>query len=917
MKQEDVAMRVQGLRAMAIMLVACAATVMGEAADVLYENDFATRRSETAPPHSVWAIYEYDKGGPVAYDYNSLMADLNLFIGMYAFGDPSDTYSQQDGWFKKVLGTSRAYRYQNLGRTSVTDEDDPALVHSTTNSTGYGAATYDDATNKIVFVFHPLRNVFTNGVIAVQFDIRQPNEPSNTRRYSWLRLVTENDMKCDVTDRDGYVIEAGLNGLRLSAAWMGGDGKRKLNTLAVATELHWYRYYVTCDLDAQTSSITAYDLGLSRIPMDTVPNGSPHVPLQTGCPFYKTLDADTGGISGIGMRFAYVNTCGVYGDAGFDPDKAYMYDNIKVAWKAPGATSFTECYRNDFSKSMRRTIDGSGELVHSYAQTENSETSTFAYGSDLVRASSVLTQTGKPYLPAAFETADTPQKPGIDGWRFSGRVSMTGALAVTTNGANRVGFLSRYCQCLQPMCEDVTNGVIKMEFDMRTPQSWNARAVQMFLTNNRGYDDEFFFSSYPHIVVGLWAADGSGNTASDPNSFSVVNSTATKVYDTNPSWADKFKALEWYRIQLFVDLDATNYWYHVYDIGTSAPSDPDGYDSTDVANAIASSERIGFYVSSKPTTDTNPIRRLGYGIGAYGFLNWQNPTSKDMAMYFDNVRLWTTNAVSGGWDLVFKNDFSTTVRNYARRSVKLQKTPYIDRPEYGEDGWAAMPTYTNCVYVAGANPALCSSDRIFSLVHPIGQGTKNGILHAQYDVRLPFFWHESMEYVRIQLGGGAMASASTWTTSAYRCGSHRTIRMEFRANSSADSVTGIKNQTDITVQDGTGDGGNGTSLKKKVDGSYAGHWIRMKINADMGSKTWSCSAYDMGASQPTLATTDGDLLQSWNGLHFNFNEPITHLHMSGGYSPSYAPWRDDVPGGVLVDNIRIVHTPRGIMFTIR
>ena len=914
-------MCVRKMKTMIAAMAAAMASAMSFAATVVYENDFATRRSEVAPPGSVWATYEYDKGGPVAYDYDTT-SSFSRYTGMYPWqgtGSGTVSFSQQDGWIKKYRGTGN--RYVNRGRTSITDEDDPAVVYSAKDNSSTGALF------QTVLILHPLRNVFTNGIIKAQFDIRQPDSPDNVSKFAWFRLVTEQNMKNDNTNWDHFPIEAGLSAGRWTAAWRkdgGSDGERQLNTLISSVqELNWYRCVITCNLDEQTSDVAVYELGLSRISMDAVPPGAAKAS-RTGLLFRKNLDATTGGINGIGLRFAYTDTNGYYGEEGFNTNAAYMCDNIKVSWKAPGAASFMDCYRNDFSKSMRRTIDGSSELVHNYVQTEADETSTFTYGSELVRASNVLNST-KPYPPAASEglsAGNALQKPGVDGWRFGGRKNMTGPIVVTTNGSNRVGLMTRYCQCLQPMCEDITNGIVKMECDMRMPQTWNARQTTLFLTSNRGYDTEHSFGLYNYLGVGLSPADGSlGATYSIANSTPTVLACETgsgKEAVYNPSWASKFTALEWYRIQIFVDLDATNYWYHVYDIGASAPSNPDSYaDSTDTANAIVSSEKIGFYVSSNPTTQDNPILRHGYGIGAYGVLNWQNPTSAANAMYFDNVRLWTTNAVSGGWDLVFKNDFSTTVRNIRRKSVKLLNSSYLDRPEYGEDGWASTPTYNVSPRVAGENAALYSGDDYVALVHPIGCNVKSGLLHVQYDVRLPVFWPSSPNYFRFQLGNGTLASASTWKVNAYRCGSHRTIRADFQVNSAADSTTGVKNKTDIVVQDGTGVGGDGTTLKEQLGSSYIGHWIRMRIEANMSNKTYSILAYDMGTEQPTLAAADGTLLKSWDGLHFNFNDPISYLYIMTGKTTSFAPWRSDMPGALLVANIRITHEKPGTMVTLK
>ena len=144
------------------------------AATVLYENDFAVRRSE-APLGSAWATYEYDRGGPVAYDFDR-DDSFNKYTDMYPWGDKSSTYSQQDGWIKKDWGTGS--RYSNVGRTSITDEDDPAVIYSAKGN------SHKTAIEQGAIILHSLRNVFTNGIIRVQFDIRQPNSADNKAKMS-------------------------------------------------------------------------------------------------------------------------------------------------------------------------------------------------------------------------------------------------------------------------------------------------------------------------------------------------------------------------------------------------------------------------------------------------------------------------------------------------------------------------------------------------------------------------------------------------------------------------------------------------------------------------------------------------------------------------------------------------------------
>ena len=895
--------------------------------DIVYQNDFTVRTS-AEKLSSVWAEYKYDKGGPLAYDFDSgTMSDR--YTGMYPWqGTASGTvpYSQQDGWFKKTTGYSR---YANRGRTSVTDEADPAMVHS---SIEVNASV--PVTNTSIIVCHPLRNVFTNGVIKFQFDIRQPVAPT-AKIFSWLRLATENDMKNDNYSYAQIPIELGLSSTTFSGAWRkngDADATRTFYSRSGAIGGHWYRYYVTCDLDTSLSSFECYDLGVTRTPMDGMPSSTP-VWSGSNLLFVKELDATTGGFSGIGIRLAYNDTKAYYGEAGFDDDAAYKYDNIKVAWKAPSAQYFEECYRNDFAKSMRRTIDGSDSTSHAYALSEQSETSVFTYPDELIRKSDVGTQKGTPYLPAVMGTITgdgVVQKPGIDGWRHVGQKGgFNGAIALTTNGANRVGMLTRYAQVLQPMCEDITNGLVKMEWDMRMPKAWNTSYARssIILTNNKGYDEGYEFAyEYRLLSLGLSSSTGNGNSTSPVTTYSVLSSSPTSLWSSwNPGWASKFKANEWYRFQLFVDLDKTNYWFHVYDIGASAPSSPDSFDSSDPANALVSGATNGLY-NPTGTNAGKGFTKHGLGIGAYGFVMWNDPDSDaGYAILVDNIRCWKGDG-NDGWDLVFQNTFSTTTRNFKRRSLNLQKAgKYIDRPEYGEDGWSFMPTYSFATRIVGENPALEGGDNIFSIIHPIGARVRSGKLHAQYDMRIPVFWTSRMNYFWLQFGNGAIASASTWKSNAYRYQNHRTIRTGMMQGSNASGPlvdgNGVRNRTAIILQSGNGIGGDGSTKAKHIDGAYVGHWIRMKIEADMNTKTWSCEAYDMGTTQPTLATADGTRLTGWQdtnqNLHFNFNEPISHIHIIGGRSPSYMPWRDDAPGALLVDNIKISHQPNGMFILIR
>lgn len=888
------------------------AVVLAAATTLVYENDFSTRSSASALG-SEWSVYEYDKGGPVAYDYDATGLSSNRAIP-YPWSN-GGVYSQQDGWVKAQNDSQSVRR----GRSSISDEADPALVFSDKDLSV-------DATNHNITIYHTFRNVFTNGVIKMQFDVRQVDKYVSSKLLTWTRLIYDKQAMNNHAI-SAYPIELGLSSSRLSGGWRDPgqpDDNRTFHSFTNATWSHWYRYYVTCDLDSMRSSFEVYDLGTGRIGMDDVPVGEPYAS-ASDLLFRKNLDESTGGISGISIRVGYCDTKGYYGEEGFDEGYAYKYDNIKASWKAPSSDSFVEFYRNDFSKSKRRTIDGSLGTSHTYKLADNVESSSFYYYDELVRDSSDGTQIGTPYLPAKLGTVNKVQEIGVDGWRFCGASGYKGTIAVTTNGSNKVGMLTKDVQVMQPMCPDVTSGKAKFEYDFRMPAGWNGNYgnCYLILISRKGYDEAYNYANMSLVNVGPCSADGQSNATTPVATYSVANSSKTSVTGKRFDNSDgAFKPLRWYRIQVFIDLDNSTYESFVYDIGASAPTTPDDFDSSDTNTAIRASGVRDLFRSNSPDTTKDP-QYYGKAIGAYGFVSWNNPAaSTDYAILVDNVRFW-----KGDWDdwtLLFQNTFAVSKRiGFERKSLNIVPSGYFDRPEHGEDGWALAPTFNSTVHIAGANPALEAGDGIRSVVQPLGRTIRSGKFSAQYDVRAPMLWNSSMDYFWLQFGGGAMASASTWAANAYRYQTHPVIRTGMQPSLTSGNViltgpTGIRNMTGFVAQDGTGAGGDGAMRPTKhVDQTYVGHWIRVRIDADMNAKKWTHTVYDMGTEHPTADTANGTLLGTKENLNFVFNDPITHMHIIMGRSPSYAPWSDDLPGEMLVDNIRVWHDREGLSITIK
>ena len=895
-----------GIAFLAVMLHAANAM----SADVLYENDFSTRTSGDLPPGAAWTVFKYTPGIPLADNYEAwgLAPDSNAW-----YTRPYSWVPSQDGWTKAVAYALRA----NYVHTTVSGESDPALVFS--NKDAYIYDTNTSAADHTACVMHPLRNVFTNGMMKAQFDIRQPASYSGNV-FCWFRFEQEYDMKINNSDTGSFPLEVGLTSGSLAGGWRPAEsnvGVRVYYTFGAVSALHWYRYYITYNIDNETFEFDVYDLGTERISMDAMPSGSPKAS-RLGC--FRHSIASRGGISGVMIRHTGQNTGALYGEAGYDDDKAYKIDNIKVAWQKPGTTGYVDCYRNDFTKSERRTIDGSRQMSHTYVSQEVADHLDFTYRSDFVRSVANRTSNGSstatPYLTSYYDSsrADATQLVGIDGWRTSGHKDYKGCPVVTTNNANQMLYCASFGMAKQLMCQPITSGIVKFEIDQKMPAGWTGTPrCDIDLMSENAYEQGTNNTANSHYRFGLGAATSTGgSTSAIRKSFSIYAGGNYR------SLSVSLKPLTWYRLQVIANLDTKKASLYVYEIGANAPAAPEDFDPGDTSNAVLKYENSSF--------ETGGVR--GSGIAAWGFTNFLNSQgnvkdsdgntvpAENVAFHVDNVRFWKQNG--DGWELVFKNDFSTSRRYFTRKSYDLNPTLYIDRPEYGEDGWASCPTYNSPVNVTGTNTVIQFRDQYVSVVHPLGRNIKSGKMLAQYDVRLPAYWvYDKMQF---EFGGATMASASTATTPV-RFNGHSAIRTGFSRGGYSSGSGGNYSKAAAWYDRGASQGGETNAVFTYVYGQefdFNAHWIRVKIEADVSKHKFDVAYYDMGKGHPTVDTPEGAKLVSYDGADFKYSdEPISHFWIFGGQTWSYAPWRDDAPGALLVDNIRICHQRNGTTVVIR
>lgn len=928
---------------MTTFLILAATTI-----STLYQNDFSTRTS-AEPLGSAWTTYRYAPRVPIAYNFeNNGISSTGRLTTPYDFWTMSAPgKGNQDGWTKCFSDG----RYNNNCFVTVSDETNPALVFTDKDVMIGGSNTL--AVLHSVTLMHPLRNVFTNGVLKAQFDIRQPKYDDSSI-FSWFRLMEEYDMDLTKGSNGNFPIELGLSAGSLSGGWREAgmaDGERVFKSSSGegcggATTGHWYRYYITYRLapgDAARADFEAYDMGMDRLPMDTRPSGSPKWQHENLL-FRRNLSATMGGISGIMIRFYHVDTKGYYGETGYDDDRAYKYDNIKVAWQAPGTTAFVECYRNDFTTSKRRTVDGSASVTYAYAQETLEQTTTFDYeyatvtkslldgittdqnekkpnSNDyyaFIRDASDHTGGSTPYLGSAYlgTRANQPHPVGVDGWRIAGHASYQAQPVVTRVNGNLALYCAGFGMARQLMCEEITSGKVKFEFDQRMPAGWTGTPrCDIDLISRKGYDEGYNNTDNSSIRAGLSSTGTSGAKTKIEKSYSFYAWGKCQ----NDTQATNYKPLTWYRIQEFVDLDNKKADIYVYEIGADAPATPEAFDSSDTSTAIA--KYIG-------VTFDNWAAAKSYqtGIAAWGFTNFLESQddvkdadgttipADDVRALIDNVRFWKQDGES--WKLLFQNDFKKCTRVFTGKKGKISLGSFVDRPEYGTDGWAACPAYAADAQIMGNDAVIQLGDDYNSIVHPLGRNIRSGRMTAQYDVRLPAYW--IYDKLQVEFGGGTMASASTGNEPC-RFNGHSAIRTGFNRGYLSSSG-GIyckasyrhdqKGKTDVFSTQMPYSWG-----EESVTNTC---WYRVRIDADVSAHKYTISYYKMGTVHPTVDTPDGDLIYTYADAPFRYSdEPISHIWIFGGKTWSYAPWQDDAPGALLVDNIKVCHDKQGVLLMLR
>lgn len=763
-------------------------------AETIYENDFATRTSAAPVPSAEWRSVDYVTG---------LLANTNPAS---PFAATVGVQEIQDGWIK-------SQQANNVGNARVySDSGNPAAVLGDTDANHVS----------LCMVKQRLGQTFTSGTVTIQFDFLPP---ASWGVYSGARRATlsfgdERFYSPDVAQTRVYDHTAGsvgvafVDGSGRRAYWNADNASANVNPSDKAVaQRAWCRAIANIDLDCRTWDFALYQMGAhpdldAATPVTAVES-------QSNLPFAD--DAVTA-ISSIALGgFGVCWSGAAYAD-GTAPTHVAAFDNIRVSHNGD------LCYENDFSASRRRSLGGT--LSHAYVTdclvTNRVEKEVYVPGQKVI---------------GSFTGANVVQPMGVDGWRRTAHtVGISNAYVSDTadytvlrceGGAKPDGVV----YLAHPFGSTVSSGKVLVKADVRLHSTW-AYNSSFLNTVWLTLGDEAYYNSTPSAANNhRFTSVGIRATSATRSSPLYMLPSGTTVGDIADGTIVKS---HWYRMELSADIDNGKVLYKIYDQGETSPK---------------SATVDGSLLYTSPEFDRlNPsaVQSIScFSLGTYF-----------TTAYFDNIKVWSIPTGGTETNRLYENYFdSRTYYHQNRRIGKLAGTIRLN--PVGQDGWSRLNISSQDVFVTdGANPALSfgrGAEEVYA-VHDLGHNVKSGVLTAQADIRPPKGWLDVNGSVYVRLGGDAHASGSLRGDDTYFL---RNIAVGFGFKRTTGGTFGdiYTNSTIVAYRGDLAGGGAMESAAAAVDST---HWYRFVTRSELSRNTYDLAVYDMGATQPTLATATPD-----------------------------------------------------------
>ena len=881
--------------------IACLAAVMASAtlAEDIYRNDFSTRTSAATLPGDRWMSYDYDPERTLYRNYGN---GNPLPLNFWNFPDQI-----QDGWMKAYMD-------------SATMADPPGFAVATDpvhGSSDNYFALFRSSTARSGCAVHPFHNEFTNGTIRFEIDIRRPSVWGNTeeathavrallvyRKYMdpvWNTKLASTKFPClfgaywDGKDKNRlefqyYSREEG----QTKTLYPGKNGDN------YECNDHWYRWRVYVNLDEQRVNCYVWDAGESQ------PDGrnaqadgtATRIVANTIYFFRDEMNEETGGIVGIGLN-GYRFKAGT--GASLAVTNAPCYDNIYLAWKAPGTSEYVPFYENDFNTRRFRRIQPTPATTVAYPR-DVAVSPVDIFSSYAAMASNVTELAAPTYLVSNSALGD----PGMDNWvrlvagnrvsvvdsKTAGGNMMCAFTPVSADGGNGV--------VAQTLGETITSGKVRISSDVRLPGEWRVTAetdarVCLALGSDTYWSGDPSTYTARHIGYGAIVGESANEfrPAYLPASGGLVTTKSADVTCTPTNW---------YRMVVTADLDARKYDYELYALGLNAGR----YDRADVpAEPVYATNSIPFRNSKSNVPN----------IGAFSLFTYRAGTNWNSYVLWDNIQVWKNwDSTSGTGTLIYLNDFNDRKRYVEREKTELVHGAYTG---VGVDAWEHVNRGEGTAWIMGDSNRFLTikapDNYSLYLTQPLSDEVPNGRrVTFRADVRPPCWWlNVGGQLLNIYLGGDKMCQYSDARDARPLDDSVMAFGLSHEASS-----LGRYTNTVLRVQDGSGANPVAGVPPLKTD-----HWYRLEGTTISGSGTWKFRAYDMGTAHPEIDTPPpGEPLATVDGLarrSSGATSGISSILIAAGGVAGLEPWNLYDRGRVLVDNIVVTALPSGACFIIR
>ena len=920
--------------------LALALAVSAASADDLYLNDFATRTSkEPIPATNVWQTAQpYPTSGGDIWFANRPSGSAGSYdaasLATYFSETPLGGYGRPslDGWVMPYYNntTKLVPRYRH--------PFDGGLLENPVFTWSYGSSNPQTGC-----ILQPIHNEFTNGQLRIQVDMKAPlkwvrakvngaNEPVSTlklfpvyRKYmdilAWggdlcdtvaspgkfgLRSsLNVDNASClrtfpqywDTRNNDGGTTQLGNNDNDGAIADNGEYGKTN----------YWFRFIVTYDLDGGTFSGETYRFAVTKghPTFNTAPSDTTAKRSFSGATVMAPLTAETGGIAG----FALSSYGRFNGNNAANAGNKVFVDNIRLSWKAPGASDFEVFYENDFITRRYRTLcaPAPAAATGAYVQSTGTVTETDTF-------SGYETGTDNQIVPN--RTSLTDANPiGIDGWRRLPHSYSNGRPAVFAYGGNATydaggtggnmlsfGYQDGYARLVQTLGTSFSSGTVRIAADVWLPEG--ASLASQSFTRRVGVGlgaANLYYANADAILDNLAAGFGYERLAAAGASSHQPYAIASGGSDNEPMrvFPASYTAPEsnwWYRIEVSANLDTRKYGITVTPIGATsvtasdALSDPAIFSESGLDLAADVSDIGSFYIQG------------------YGWASSNENVRKLNRVCFDNLRVYHDD------DLVYENDFTSRTRTLpaaTRETGDLAALQY--NLDGGQDHWVRRDYTGPAGFDARAWVRDDDGNQFLALGHTSEAGRTitlvNGLglsqtkpFRFEADIRPPRQWSAASGSATISLGDSQMLQTEA-PESFY--GAHRLVSFGFDGTNTANQAgcpyyfAGCKAQV------------GGTALDADIDET---HWYRFRLDVDPEDGICDAKLYDMGTTHPTAETKGGTLVATATDITFEnalaAGEGVSTILIEGdGLSGAVGSLGVD-PAHVLVDNLRLsVPTP--------